>query len=162
MTGRMSGVLKWHHAVLLLLLAVGSAGLYHVVVLGVARLESLSWEPKVPDLPGAPQPMGALQTVPALAITRERPLFWETRRVPQPKVVVPVVEPPRLIGVIIQPDGGNIALLAQGVGAQRRVTRLRAGQSLNGFTIQTISKSGVELSGPSGAQTLSLPRQVTN
>lgn len=162
MTGRMSGVFKWHHAVLLLLLAAGGAEMYQVVSLGLARLESLSWAPKLPDLPGAPQPMSALQAVPALAVTRERPLFWEARRAPQPKAVVPVVEPPRLIGVIIQPNGGNIALLAQGVGAQRRVTRLRTGQSLNGFTLQTISKSGVELSGTSGVQTLSLPRQVAN
>lgn len=157
--------LRLHQVLLLVLLGAGGMGLYHAWNIGVQRLAAMSthWvplPPALPDVPGAqvPPPVPA-----ALAVTRNRPLFWEKRQPPPPPAPKgPAVEPPRLLGVVIPTGAPALVMLAQGTPPQQRVYRVRAGQTVGAFTVKSISAKGVELTGPSGPLTLSMPRRVQN
>ncbi|MFC7407860.1 MULTISPECIES: hypothetical protein [Hydrogenophaga] len=154
-----------HHLLLLALLAAGSFGLYYAWTIGLQRLQAIPtfWVPLAPALPDVP----AAQTPPpvpaALAVTRNRPLFWDKRQPPPPPAAKgPPVEPPRLLGVISPSGAPALVMLAQGNPPQQRVFRVRAGQTVGAFTVKSITPQGVELTGPNGPLSLSMPRRVRN
>lgn len=153
-------VIRWYHVVLLASIAAGTYGLYYAGALAWQRITALHWTPRPPQLPAEPAPPPPQPNVAALAATRERPLFWPTRRPPpQPKSAAPASEPPRLLGVATTVDGRAVALLAMGSPPQR-TKRLAAGQGWEGYTVRTITPQGVELEGPGGVTTLQMPRRV--
>lgn len=77
--------------------------------------------------------------------TLERPLFVPSRRPPAapPPVAAPVVEPlppMRLMAVYGNADGGGLLAVIDG-----RLKRLRLGDTINGWTVKALQRSGVEL-----------------
>lgn len=152
---------RWYHAVLLALIATGAYGLYHAGNRAWQRIATLQWSPRPPQLPDEPAPLPRPPDVSTLAATRDRPLFWPSRRPPPPpKAADPVAEPPRLLGVATAGDGRAVALLAFGTPPAAKVRRLAAGQAWEGYTVRSVNPQGVELEGPSGTLILTMPRRV--
>lgn len=142
-------------------------------VLGGWLAYEVSWTPRVAPPPAAagdvaPAVPTPVQVEPpnlaALRVTLERPLFEPERR---PKVeeaavvaqepAAPAKLPPvRLTGVIVESDGGRLALVqAEG---QEQPARVRAGEQVAGWRIEEIADEAVVL--VAGAERSVVPLRV--
>lgn len=155
----MKSVLRIRYLLPLTIFIVGSGWLYLLGKQAWDEVHAQQWHAKVPELPDEPAQLPVATVLPSLVATRDRPLFWETRK-PQPlaSAGAVVVEPPRLLGVVLEPGQTGWVVLSQGAPPQRRVHRLRVGQSAGGYTVKAISVREVELTGPNGSITLRPPR----
>jgi len=100
----------------------------------------------------------------ASAELRERPLFWEGRRVVAAADAVPVpaqtrraprLKGVRLLGVFGAGDSGGIIALVQ-----NKQQRVRVGEQLSGWTLQAVSADGATLVNNGETETLGLQRSA--
>jgi hypothetical protein len=125
--------------------------------------------PAIEFTPSPPQPSSiyvpARFDVPPLTAYRAiamRSLFNQDRRPDPPpappappKPALPGAESYQLVGIILSSDL-HMALVQRR--SDSRVVRVQAGDTLDGWTVKSVSDDGVELNGPNAALQLVIPR----
>ncbi|MFZ5580735.1 MAG: hypothetical protein ACOZAQ_09785 [Pseudomonadota bacterium] len=144
---------------MLLGILLGSAGLYTWWSDRLAAARQPHWGSVPPELPGIRDGSTSLIDPGALRETRERPLFWESRRATQQISNNPnsTNGPIELLGIVFDHDG-PVALARSSGGP---IKRLRAGDGIGGATIHAIGVDSIQITGPSSPQTLKLKRGNT-
>lgn len=152
--------------VLPLFLAINIGLLCWVLSLWVTpqgRLVELNWQAPAPIKPditsGSPLPQTQVDLGRFVA-TLERPLFVPTRRPPPPPPAAsaPQAEPlppMRLMAVFGNADSGGLLAAIGG-----RIKRVKLGESISGWTVKSIQRTGVELSRGDETTTVALGRST--
>jgi general secretion pathway protein N len=111
--------------------------------------------PPAAPAPAAQNPIPPLGPLQAYAAVIERPLFTQSRRPPpEDGGAQPAAEGTLSVAGILISGGERIALIRRDT--ERKLTRVREGQSLGDWTIRSIAADRVTLAGRSGEATLLL------
>ncbi|MEW6446139.1 MAG: hypothetical protein AB1479_08920 [Pseudomonadota bacterium] len=121
------------------------------------------WSSHPPELSDAPMSGIAPTNLSSLTSTRNRPLFWESRRPPEKPALAEESSsgPIELLGIITEHDD-RIALARIGGKSAQPTLRLRKGQLIGRFAVMRIDADSITLSSKDGVtQTLKLKRGNT-
>lgn len=150
------------NTLLLGVLLLGGTGLYAWWYQAIQSVHSLHWGSIPPELPSPVNVPVTTHDVAALRETRERPLFWASRRPLAPAMAEQSTTGSLdLLGIVTE-KSGRIALVRTGdAKPSDNIRRLHEGETIGVLTLQSIGHDSIILAGPAGLQTLKLKRGGT-